>query len=266
MHSLLKYASIVVLLTLPLLGCGDTELESRWRDREVTIDGNGNDWEGATVYFENENMTIGLLNDQDFLYLFLASDDRDIQRRLVMRGLTVWFDPDGGKDRIFGIRFPLGMQDPGMPLAFREETKPDREGFNEMYKKTLNELEIIGPGEHDRLRTSVVGDHGISVKLGESDEHLAYELKVPLSRTVEHPHAIGSTAGKTIGVGFETTRLNREIMKDRFGGRMGSGGRSGGGMRPGGGPPGGIKRGPIAEGLELWAVVNLASKVESHSK
>ncbi len=255
--NLISASSVIILLASLSLGCGNTELESTWRDRELTIDGNAIDWEGTTVHVEDENVTVGLSNDEDFLYLFLSSNDKNIQRQLLTRGLTVWFDPDGGNDRDFGIRFPLGT---GMPMMSRERMAPDREEFNEMYKKTLTELEILGPGEHDRLRTSVLGEHGISVKLGEAKENLVYELKVPLFRTVDYPHAVGSAAGETIGVGFETTQPNREIMRDRPRGRM-SGGR-----RPGGRPAGGMKRGSMAERLELWTVVNLASRVEPQSE
>ncbi|MCZ6776781.1 MAG: hypothetical protein O7D34_10035 [Ignavibacteria bacterium] len=212
--NLISASSVIILLASLSLGCRNTELESTWRDRELTIDGNAIDWEGSTVHLEDEKVTVGLSNDEDFLYLFLSSNDKNIQRQLLTRGLTVWFDPDGGNDRVFGIRFPLGVQGTGMPMMSRERMAPDREEFNEMYKKTLTELEILGPGKHDRLRTSVLAEHGISVKLGEARENLVYELKVPLSRTVDHPHAIGSAAGKTIGVGFETNQPNRQIMRD----------------------------------------------------
>src|SRR5262249_60643297 len=39
----------------------------------------------------------------------LTTGDRDVERQIRLEGLTVWFDPAGGKEKAFGLRFPLGF-------------------------------------------------------------------------------------------------------------------------------------------------------------
>jgi hypothetical protein len=60
---------------------------------------------------------------------------------------------------------------------------------------------------------------------------LRYELKVPLAKTTDHPYAIGTAPGKTIGIGLETPKPERSSS--------GGGGRGNGGGGYGGGGYGG---------------------------
>jgi hypothetical protein len=114
----------VALISAPLgAGCGKPELQSHWRDRDVTIDGvvgvegePDREWTGSRYALEDQNVAVGLLNDEEYLYISLETRDRRIGMQLIGMGFTVWFDPDGGDDRVLGVQFPLGRagQDPGM--------------------------------------------------------------------------------------------------------------------------------------------------------
>lgn len=260
---------IVALSILSLAGCGKLELNSAWRDREIAVDGVMTDWQNGMTYVEKANVAVGLFNDAEYMYLCLTPADRRIAAQMVGLGFTVWFDPEGGKNKTFGIHFPLGMQGRGNPLMSRERVQ-DPEQQRNMLEMMGNELEILGPGEGQRARMPIASAKGIEVKLGESEGRLVYELKVPLVRDTEHLYAIGTDTGQKIGIGFETSELDREQMRETMGrrgggiggmppggGRMppGGGGRGrmggGGGMRPGGGMPG---------PLELWAKVTLSSE------
>ena len=110
-RTLFSYLTIIIIISATsLVGCGGQELASTWRDREVTIDGVDAEWENAVTWVEDKNVAIGLLNDGEYLYICLASIDFQRVRQMVGSGLTVWFDPQGGKEKTFGINFPLGMQ------------------------------------------------------------------------------------------------------------------------------------------------------------
>ena len=54
--------SILLFLTFLLVGCGSSQLElnSNWRDREITVDGKSADWRGAMLFFEEDNVSVGL--------------------------------------------------------------------------------------------------------------------------------------------------------------------------------------------------------------
>ena len=68
---------------------------------------------------------------------------------------------------------------------------------------------------------------GIALKLGLKDGALVYELKIPLSRDESHPYAVNTAAGHTIGLGFETPKMDRSALGGER--REGPGGVDGGG-------------------------------------
>ena len=101
--------SILLLLTFLLVGCGSSQLElnSNWRDREITVDGKNTDWLGAMLFFEEDNVSVGLLNDENFFYICMIAEDQFMRTQMMRQGFTLWFDPDGGKEKTFGIKYPL---------------------------------------------------------------------------------------------------------------------------------------------------------------
>lgn len=270
---LLPLTAGIVVLAIFLAGCGGQEVASTWRDREVVIDGVEGEWSKAMYYFDKENVAMGLLNDDEYLYICLAAIDFRQVGQLIRGGLTVWFDPQGGKKKSFGINFPLQMQlDPGnmerkkMPVSMSPEGTPNPEKLREMLEESTKEMVILGPGEDERRRMPVSGSREIKAKLDYSGGKLVYELRVPLVRDEQCPDAIGVNAGEIIGLGFETAEMDVEMIRDRMRDRMsgdmppGDQGMPGGGMR-GGGIRGGRKPGRgRPEKLELWTKVALATE------
>ena len=260
---------ILAASALSLGGCNALQLKSTWRDREITVDGASTEWENAVTYVEKNAVAIGVLNDEEYMYICLAAPERQIAAQVVSGGLTVWFDPEGGKDKTFGIRFPLGMQQRGLSGDTRQGTREGRQEpkkLQSLLEDIGDEMELLGPKAAPLARLDIPSAQGIGieVKLGQFQGSLVYELKVPLARSGAHPYAIGAVAGKVIGLGFEAPKSERGEMRKgmgRRGGGMGGGPPGGGGF--GGRPPGG--RGGVAskmpEPLELRAKVKLASEV-----
>ncbi len=137
----------------------------------------------------------GLLNRKNFLALYLKTS---------LEGKT------------FGIHFPLGVKDMGMPVMNRGG-KEDPEKLEKMFAELQKEMEILGPGKEESVRMSVIvaETQGINVKVGNSTGYLVYELKVPLTQNKQHPYAIGTDTSKSINIGFETPELDREMMGGR---------------------------------------------------
>ncbi len=267
----------LILLAVSLVACGSQELNSAWRDREVAIDGVDDEWSGAVYYIDKENIAVGLLNDGSYLYICLATVDFRKVQQVIGSGLTVWFDPQGGKNKAFGINFPLGMQRPqwdretekrSMPLPGEDIASLDR--LREMVEASASEMMILGPGKTQQRMMPVAGSQEIKVKLRYSGGKLVYELRVPLVRDAQHPDAIGLRERQLVGVGFETAEIDREMMRERMRDRMGrdtppdidgmEGGRMSGGAMRGGGIRGGRKQGGTPERMELWTRVELASQ------
>jgi len=108
---------ILVLLSVFISGCGKPKLYSKWRNRQITIDGKFEDWQNDIAYYdENTRVSIGVINDDTYLYICLITRNRGLMEQLMRSGFNVWFDPEGGSDKVFGIHFPLGMQGGGMSI------------------------------------------------------------------------------------------------------------------------------------------------------
>jgi len=267
---------LLFLSTAFLAGCGERELNSKWRNREIIVDGIDTEWEGARLFLDKEKVTIGLLNDENDLYVRISSRDRTMQSQILMRGLTIWFDSKGDRKKTFGIHFPIGMRSDRREMMSREN--PDNTDLSQkMIEIMQNELEICGTGEEDitRLLTADIKERGVNVKMGSSKGNLVCELKVPLAKSELQPYAIGADTTKIIGIGFETGKMDREEMSkmvsERRGQRSGiDGGRTGdrggigdmGGMGGGRGGRGGMRPGggQLLDSLELWVKTKLASE------
>ena len=274
----LPFLAGIIMLTVPtLVGCGSVEVSSTWRDREVSIDGVDAEWQRAVMYVQDKNVAIGLLNDEEYLYICLSTVDSWRIRQMMGSGLTLWFDPDGGKDKTFGINFPLGMQlsQPDMDrekMHMPREQMPDQERLKEMVEESAKEMVILGPGKDEHRRMPVHGSQHIQVKVGYSGGKLVYELRVPLFLDEQHPDAIGLGESQFVGVGFETAEVDREMirerMRDQMGGKMPPGGQGipGGGMRDGSMRGGRMPGGEMTERLDLWTKVELASSSPMESE
>jgi len=260
-----------VICAILLMGCSSVvQLTSDWKTAEITIDGNHNDWETSLYNLEKTNINIGVLNDTENLYICLISYDRNVRRQILDGGFTVWFDPAGGTDEKYGIKFPVGRprknrtmnvdydnRPPQMPG--RNDTEVDdimpppmpdnmdslswRSDFGDKQNKMLsmfNEIQFLGPEEKDVQLATILELKTIKVHIGMTDRAFVYELKVPLHRTDDFPFTIVPTNRKNIiSVEFKTENISMSRMGMPAGG---PGGRGPGG----GGPPQGDR--PSAEG------------------
>jgi hypothetical protein len=140
-----------------------------------------------------------------------------------------------------------------------------------------SDMEILGPGEDDRMIVPLAEAKDIQLKMSTASGQLVFELRVPLVRDPLHPHGIGASIANNIGVGLETPKFDPAKVRERMGGGMQPPGGEGGGVPPGGGMGGGRggrggRGGPRGGGggggqgmsaptsVSLWATVKLAGK------
>jgi hypothetical protein len=174
------------------------------------------------------------------------------------QGFTLWFDPDGGKEKTFGIKYPLGMQASGTGMRGDEQSM---ERSRQAPRRPMVELEVLGPGKDEVKKMPIAEAKGIDIIVEFSSGMLVYELKVPLIQSEQHPYAIGAEAGSSVGIGLEAPKMKRSDMSGQMSGERGGGGPSGGmrGGAGGRGMPGGDRRSQMRKPLKIWAVVQLAS-------
>lgn len=241
-------------------GCAKTvELSSRWLDREIVVDGEGEEWGSATLYIPEAKVALTLFNDGDFMYIRMHTRDREVQAQVIRGGLTVWFDPAGGKNEALGIHYPMGMSldDSLPPPQFMIRDSQDM--LEQMLENLPDELEILRSGYEsgDTFSAAAARIAGIDVDLGFVKGNFIYELKIPFRENKQHPLAIGlsepsTDASPAIGIGFETAKIDMSAVKEMMpeGKPM-----MGSGMSAG--PPGG--RG-MPDPLKLWVSVTLAEE------
>ena len=219
--------------------CKSLQLESQWRDHDITIDGVTTDWDGLMYYPEGSKIGIGVVNDSMYLYLCLTSEDRTIASQILMSGFTVLFGNKAQKEKRFGIHFPLGTKPSGPPSeenGYRGEH--DMAAMSARMQASLQTLALIGPGKNDTLPMPIMVAEslGVVVRIKPSREHCVYELKVPLNPDSVCKYAVGAGNDSLLAVTLEICKISRPSGGPPGGGGRGGPPGGGGGM---GGPPGG---------------------------
>jgi len=87
---MLRAMSIAVMLVIIVTGCGSVELASTYRDRDIVVDGSAFEWSGALQPLKDVDGSLGIMNDEENLYVVIMIRDRDLQRRIMMSGMILW--------------------------------------------------------------------------------------------------------------------------------------------------------------------------------
>ncbi len=274
---------VMGLLTFYFTSCANLHFQSGWRDRDIHIDGRSDDWVGSLTFVDKQNISLGVSNDADFLYICLAAEDQAVISRILRQGMILWFDPEGGKEKTFGIKYPIGRQgmQPGEGEMMRPENEVDLQKMRRAMMAISNELEILQESKVP-IRTSIENLKGMQISLKRSTGLIVYEVKIPLQENQDFPFAVGAVEGSEIGIGIEVPKMTMNMKRapggmGGRGGNMGGGGRGGGmggggrggGMGGGGGSMGGGmggrsggmtgQRANMQKGIKIWATVRLAS-------
>jgi len=265
--SFLSFAMPAILILLT--GCSSgLKLTSDWQQGGMNIDGSDSEWQRGLYYDKESDMVFGVRNNGNYVYIVLKTQNQSTQMQIMRQGLTVWFDREDGKNQVLGIKYPMSRRE--SHSRFSSDTNEETPLI--FLEQEFPEMEIIGPKKEDIQRFSPLEAPGIRVKLGRTRETLVYELRVPLTKTSEHPFAIEPISAHRIGIEFETGEFKPEQSK---GGILAGGGHERGeGMGEGnpaeGGSPGGGRhhgsgeqsshfgpRGKTKQ-MELWLSVQLA--------
>jgi hypothetical protein len=254
---------------LALVGCATFNAfttDSHAPNRVITVDGMTDDWPGEMYVVPNERMMAGFQNDGSYLYVALVVEDAAQRFQIVSRGMTVWFDPKGGKEKAFGIRYPLGL-----PEKERKPARVDPKGegltMPDLPDGALSDLEIVRSVKEPPRRMPVADVKGLEIKVVPGTGLLVYEMKIPLAADAAHPIAVGAKPGSVVGIGFETDKPEAaNLMRGDpgtdpaggYGGGRGGGMGGRGGMSGGSGPGGRGGQMMSAEPVKIWAFVQLA--------
>jgi hypothetical protein len=177
-----------------LSSCNEpTPLQSKWRDKDVVINGNDSEWVDCNQYSDEITQTkMGIYNDDAYVYMCVTTKSTDVLASIVKQGFIVWFNKTGAKDKHLGIRFPL-VTDMEATTGYRGDTV------------NVKDMKIL-TSRSDKGKTISVEDAaklGISVAISsDASGKIIYEIKMPLKKTDSTPYASGVSATNNVGIGF----------------------------------------------------------------
>ncbi|MBN1822837.1 MAG: hypothetical protein JW803_00805 [Endomicrobiales bacterium] len=277
----MKRVEIAVCLALFaglfLSGCRDFKTESCWKDREISVDGNDDEWRGRMV--KAMNVYFGAMNDAENLYVCMSVTDKKTKAQMMglfKQTFTLWFDPNGKKAKAFGLRFSNDS-------AFMNEVLVEKIRylrtplFQVIGSEMMNNLqvEIL---EHDYPVAMLSDAKGIDIGAGisMSGRKLTYEFKIPLGKSADAPFAIGARECSEISMGVETSEIDMNMIieqqrKNIEAMQQGKGpAQSAPQGRPAGGRGGGYSDSPFLDPeleafktVGLWGTIKLGNASES---
>jgi hypothetical protein len=263
---------VISLFNLVLLSvfssCANYTLQSDWKNREITVDGTSNGWNGVLVQPGKEDFRYGIVNDTDNLYLCLSVSNGELKRRVMMQGLVLYFETSGPDAHSFSIRYPIGVQEQLNNIRKRL-SDIDEDLRKAVFDNRLSEMDIDTNGSRKTDRRSVKVSTDPEIKMTEDRDSLFYVLKLPLARGSNSTVYLGCKPGDMVRMRLEipevamdpsVRRTNKNTSDGESGGDMPgnrSGNMSGGGhnkMRQKSGSSGDMMDG-VQIGIDLQLAV-----------
>ncbi len=196
-------AALALLMLLNLAGCSSVktfQIESRPPEHQVVIDGQADDWAGRLFVVENQKVSLGFLNDRDYLYICLRTDDRTMQRELLRSGLTVWIDARGKRAKALGIKYPIGLR--SYEQRMWRDVEPEEVEAPGEVAGNLTDVEIYRQGNPEPESLDIADAEGLELKAAATGRNFIYELKVPLATVSpgydRHRRTAGSDGGHRV--------------------------------------------------------------------
>ena len=269
---------LFVIFTFLFTGCKKNVLNSGWTDGQIMVDGMDRDWQGHQIVPKGQKVAVGLMNDDQNLYLSFRTADQNTIMRALTLGLTIWVDPKGGKRQTLGVKYPIGggfgeLRD---LLPDPRSSYIDRDDQIELLIRSENTAEVYGPDEFPIKQISLSESGDIVVKSGYAQGQFIIEMQIPFSEMEVYNKGKMIEPGSTIGVGWVAGEIDREAMMAEMADRKGQGGGMGrGGGMEGGSPSGGGRGGrggmggqgrgggnrQLAEAMNVWIKVRLAERL-----
>jgi hypothetical protein len=212
---------LITNILLMLSGCSQIELNSIWKSEDLNL----SDWREFQTVLEDEEISIAAINNNDYLFLYLATFDRAKVMQMMHTGLTIWFTEDGEK---VGIRYPIRQKRD----KFNQDVVPNEREFDKMWGMFQefivhqNEFMVVNEDDFPLNAYPIHSPTGVKLNMEYQIGQLVYSLRIPLADLPESDFRLNSSAGETITLEFQTGEFNTPDRPGRgFGNRRPGGGR-----------------------------------------
>jgi hypothetical protein len=262
----------IILLTLTLSGYAGEKFQSHWKNSEISVDGDANDWiDYPTQYYADSDipMLLGVVNDDTSLNIMLKFRDLQVARMMEHRGFVLWLNGQDKKKKNFGILYKnTNMVPPGPPPS-RVNDYPDSSAHN--FKPDFPPAGNFSLITQDTTEISGNELGGLQARVKMENGVYCYEMNIPLQKNGDSFYKINAIPPQKLKLGIEVLSFNKKIkggFKERPRERGDRPPDMGGDERGPGGPPPGMGRGRPGEGprggmpdhggKEWWITVILA--------
>lgn len=226
---------LILLLAVALLanpGCDDPEITSEWISG-VVVDGKDEDWKDRELwYFEEEDVSLGVANDTDHLYLIMVTGNPFLAGWLPQLGFTIWLDPAGEKGRSFGLHI--------------------KESDN---MNSALSLKVVSGKESIPIPAD--GSQGPAVATTWKDGVLIFEIGIPIRSSDKTPNSVSVRADTMPSLGFEfllPERMSRAVHNMKMARNM----VHNRGRAPAGKSSGASMKKPKFDEKEIWLKLKVA--------
>lgn len=157
----------------------------------IVVDGDLKDWEEALkTPKEYTNIQYNAGNDAQNLYICVRINDKQIQRRIMGLGLTVYIDTLAKRRDKVGIGYPLALtQEQIETISFQASKgsfKVDNRALDQAYADICQEFELVGFVEengNEKIRVSNLASKDLKTALGfDHVGAMLCEFKIPLNQ------------------------------------------------------------------------------------
>ena len=211
--------STVLLLAALAAGCRTPSPLYTAQDvtPETVVDGQADEWPQALRPVPREAaLSIGLRRAPDALVVAVIAGDERQARRIALGGLRLWIDPEGGRDRVLGIRFPA--PEPLGDRVLQTTVRAQRDGrtaapdaLRRRFESSLGSVEITrGETPPQRLTPGTID--GLETAATWGPRRLVIEMRVPLDASEA---LLPRRAGSALGVGVELVDVQETVRQRR---------------------------------------------------
>ncbi|MBN1407708.1 MAG: hypothetical protein JW956_07965 [Calditrichaceae bacterium] len=258
--------NILILMVLILFfSCRTQKVKSSWVDNQIIIDGIIEDWKDIPRTFDKDmKMMFSIANNDENLYIMYCFNDPDLARMIDVRGIIVWFNNEGNKDKILGISFKREFD--GTPESHKKRLDSDpekRAEFDRRMQIDLSMLRFMVQLRDSLIDMPIETISGYEAGFNKVDGLYGFEIKVPVSEiaVLNTDRKIPKNRRLSIGIEIPEAKMGgrseKRQMPKMSGGGM-QGGRGGMGGDRGGSPPGFDRQRPDMSAKALWVNIVLS--------
>jgi hypothetical protein len=218
---------ILSLLLMFLAGCEPLLLKSHWTDQPIVIDGNNVDWKAVPLdRLESWDVSLGLCNDADDLYLLIYFENPMLMMAAGNRGIALEFFDSRTREVIFGLHY-TGLD--SLAPAYEPEDSfwqclnaDQKKQF--MAQQAILKDRIAVTKKETTVKIPPDGSQGLSAARVYHPMFCGYELRIPIRKNGDTPYALGTGLGETVNIKI---RMGEQKEKDESFNMSPMGGMSG---------------------------------------